>query len=111
MANEHKQSLSKCIGRGGSSQKSYSIYVDDGRILYATENEGHAFMRDGDATSTREISLDDLKNNRVRGGGNYYEAAKAEVERQLQLMKENDSDSCGVNRPDPQYGGFTSSTA
>jgi hypothetical protein len=95
MANEHKQMLSKCIGRGGGSQMSYSIYVENGRILYTTENEGHAFMRHGEATSTREISLDGLKNNRVRGGGKYYEAAKAEVERQLQLLKENDSETEG----------------
>lgn len=93
MANEHKQTLSKCIGRGGSSQKSYSIDVTDGRILYTTENEGHAFMRDGDDTSTKQISLDDLKNNGVRGGSNYYEAARIEVERQLQLMKESDTGS------------------
>jgi hypothetical protein len=93
MANEHRQELRKFIGSGSGSQISYSIYVVDGRIVYETENEGHAFMRDGDAISTKWISLDDLKNNRVRGGGNYYEAGKAEVERQLQLMKENDSDS------------------
>jgi hypothetical protein len=93
MANEHKQALSKFIGRGGNSRMSYSIDVEDGRILYTTENEGHAFMRDGDASSTqRKISLDDLKNHRVRGG-NYYEAARAEVERQLQLMKNDDSET------------------
>ena len=93
MANEHKQALRKFIGRGGSSQMSYSIYVEDGRILYTTENEGHASMRHGDATSTKWISFDDLKNDRVRGGADYYDAIRIDVERQLQLMKEYESET------------------
>ena len=93
MANGPKHKLWKLMGSWGGSQISYSICVDNGQILYNTENEGHAFMRHGDASSTKEISLDALRNNSVRDGGNYYEATRIEVERQLRLMKETDSET------------------
>jgi hypothetical protein len=46
------------------------------------------FMRDGPCKSIREITLDDLK-DRVTLGSDSYKEAKAEVERQLPVMKES----------------------
>jgi hypothetical protein len=76
------------IGAGAGSQIEFVIYVENGRVFSQTENNGYAFLRKGPETTTREITLHDLKNSRVRGG-QYYEAAKAEVERQLKLMSED----------------------
>ena len=90
MTNRHKHELWKFIGSGSGGQKSYSVYVENGRIVYKTEDEYRAFMCHGDASSTKWISVDALKYRRLRGG-DFYEAARAEVERQLQLMKEDDS--------------------
>jgi hypothetical protein len=74
------EQLHKLIGSGEGSEIEYSIYLEDGRVLYETENSGYAFMRNGLCSATVEITLDDLKNARVRGG-RFYEATKAEVER------------------------------
>lgn len=87
MAEERLYSI---IGSGAGSQIEYTIYVENGRVFYETENDGYAFMRNGPERGTQEITLDDLKNSRVRGG-HFYEAAKAEVERQLALMEKNKS--------------------
>ena len=80
-----EEQLHTPIGSGEGSQIEYSIYVENGRVFYETENSGYAFMRNGPCSSTVEITLDDLKNSRVRGG-HFYEAAKAEVERQLAIL-------------------------
>jgi hypothetical protein len=88
-----EERLHTLVGSGEGSQIEYSIYVENGRVIYETENSSHAFMRNGACTETQEITLDDLKNGRVRGG-RFYEAAKAEVERQLKIMK--------VKKPTPE---------
>ena len=88
MAIEHKQALRKFIGSGGDSEMSYSIDVEDGEILYHTHTVRYHDNRPGSGivSSSGNISLDNLKNG--LSGGEYYEAARAEVERQLQVFEE-----------------------
>lgn len=79
--------LYKEIGHNVHRQTSYSVAVRNGEVIYHTENEGDAFMRDGDCSVTRTIGLDELKAMSTARGGEFYEEAKQEVERQLRIMR------------------------
>jgi hypothetical protein len=83
--------LRTLVGSGEGSQYEYQIFVVDGKVICESENASHAFFRKGASPTFEEITLDDMKSGRARGS-KFYEAARAEVERQLELMNKPDED-------------------
>jgi hypothetical protein len=89
MADSAKPTLHKEVHYGQGSEMEFWITVEDGKVFYTTQNDGHAFLRRGAEESRQEITLNDLKSHRVRGGG-CYEEAVAEVARQKALLSETE---------------------
>jgi hypothetical protein len=83
--------LRTLVGSGEGSQYEYQIFVVDGKVICESENTSHAFFRKGASPTFEVITLDDMKSGRARGS-KFYEAARAEVERQLELMNKTDED-------------------
>jgi hypothetical protein len=83
------EQLRELIGSGEGSQYEYQIFVVNGKVICESENTSHALSRRGASPTSEEITLDDMKAKSARGW-KYYEEAKAEVQRQLALMSDEE---------------------